>query len=176
MSESGQPLKIQRAIEVGHVFKLGTKYAEALDANFLAEDGKQHPFVMGCFGLGVTRTLQAIIECGNDKHGVIWPQAVAPWQVCLTVLDIAPEGEVMKTAQSIYDELTAAGVEVLMDDRDVRPGVKFKDSELIGIPVRVSVGERSLKESNVEFTLRAEGGRVNVPVGETVARVRAALA
>ncbi|MDE2714259.1 MAG: proline--tRNA ligase, partial [Verrucomicrobiota bacterium] len=168
LSESCHPLKIQRAIEVGHVFKLGTKYAEALDANFLAEDGKQHPFVMGCYGLGVTRTLQAIIECGNDEHGVIWPQAVAPWQVCLTVLDIAPEGEVMKTAQSIYDELTAAGVEVLMDDRDVRPGVKFKDSELIGIPVRVSVGERSLKEGNVEFTLRAEGGRENVPVAEAV--------
>jgi len=175
-SESGQPLKIQRAIEVGHVFKLGTKYAEALDAKFLAEDGKQHPFVMGCYGLGVTRTLQAIIECGNDEHGVIWPQAVAPWQVCLTVLDIAPEGEVMKTAQTIYDELTAVGVEVLMDDRDVRPGVKFKDSELIGIPVRVSVGERSLKEGNVEFTLRSEGGRENVPVAEAVARVRAALA
>ena len=176
LSESCHPLKIQRAIEVGHVFKLGTKYAEALDANFLAEDGKQHPFVMGCYGLGVTRTLQAIIECGNDEHGVIWPQAVAPWQVCLTVLDIAPEGEVMKTAQSIYDELTAAGVEVLMDDRDVRPGVKFKDSELIGIPVRVSMGERSLKESNVEFTLRAEGGRENVPVAEAVSRVQSALA
>ena len=176
LSESCHPLKIQRAIEVGHVFKLGTKYAEALDANFLAEDGKQHPFVMGCYGLGVTRTLQAIIECGNDEHGVIWPQAVAPWQVCLTVLDIAPEGEVMKTAQSIYDELTAAGVEVLMDDRDVRPGVKFKDSELIGIPVRVSVGERSLKEGNVEFTLRAEGGRENVPVAEAVSRVQSALA
>jgi prolyl-tRNA synthetase len=176
LSESGQPLKIQRAIEVGHVFKLGTKYAEALDANFLAEDGKRYPFVMGCYGLGVTRTLQAIIECGNDEHGVIWPQAVAPWQVCLTVLDIAPEGEVMKTAQAIYDELTAAGVEVIMDDRDVRPGVKFKDSELIGIPVRVSVGERSLKEGNVEFALRAEGGRENVPVAEAVSRVRAALA
>ena len=176
LSESCHPLKIQRAIEVGHVFKLGTKYAEALDANFLAEDGKQHPFVMGCYGLGVTRTLQAIIECGNDEHGVIWPQAVAPWQVCLTVLDIAPEGEVMKTAQSIYDELTAAGVEVLMDDRDVRPGVKFKDSELIGIPVRVSVGERSLKEGNVEFTLRAEGGRENVPVAEAVSHVQSALA
>jgi len=176
LSESGQPLKIQRAIEVGHVFKLGTKYAEALDANFLAEDGKRYPFVMGCYGLGVTRTLQAIIECGNDEHGVIWPQAVAPWQVCLTVLDIAPEGEVMKTAQAIYDDLTAAGVEVIMDDRDVRPGVKFKDSELIGIPVRVSVGERSLKEGNVEFTLRAEGGRENVPVAEAVSHVQAALA
>lgn len=176
LSESCHPLKIQRAIEVGHVFKLGTKYAEALDANFLAEDGKQHPFVMGCYGLGVTRTLQAIIECGNDEHGVIWPQAVAPWQVCLTVLDIAPEGEVMKAAQSIYDDLTAAGVEVLMDDRDVRPGVKFKDSELIGIPVRVSVGERSLKEGNVEFTLRAEGGRENVPVAEAISRVQSALA
>ena len=175
LSEGGHPLKIQRAIEVGHVFKLGTKYAEALDANFLAEDGKQHPFVMGCYGLGVTRTLQAIIECSNDEHGVIWPQAVAPWQVCLTVLDIAPEGEVMETAQSIYNELTAAGVEVLMDDRDVRPGVKFKDSELIGIPVRVSVGERSLKEGNVEFTVRSEGGRENVPVAEAVARVRATL-
>ena len=159
LSESGQPLKIQRAIEVGHVFKLGTKYAEALDANFLAEDGRQHPFVMGCYGLGVTRTLQAIIECSNDEHGVIWPQAVAPWQVCLTVLDIAPEGEVMKVAQSIYDELTAAGVEVLMDDRDVRPGVKFKDSELIGIPVRVSVGEPAAMRRAVSAGIGEPSGR-----------------
>ena len=175
LSENGQPLKIQRAIEVGHVFKLGTKYAEALDAHFLAEDGKQYPFVMGCYGLGVTRTLQAIIECGNDEHGVVWPQAVAPWRVCLTVLDIEPEGEVMQTALSIYDELIAAGVEVLMDDRDLRPGVKFKDSEHIGIPVRVSVGERSLKEGNVEFTLRAEGSREKIPVSQILARVQAAL-
>ena len=175
LSEGGEPLKIRRAIEVGHVFLLGTKYSEALEANFLNEDGKRQPLVMGCYGLGVTRTLQAIIEYSNDENGIIWPASVAPWQVCITALDIEPEGEVMKTATRIHDELVEAGIEVLLDDRDLRPGGKFKDSELVGFPVRVGIGERSLKEGNVEFTLRAGGERENVPVAEAVARVKAAL-
>ena len=176
LSGSGEPLKIRRAIEVGHVFLLGTKYSEALEANFLNEDGQRQPLVMGCYGLGVTRTLQAIIEYSNDKNGIIWPASVAPWEVCITALDIEPEGEVMKTATRIHDELVEAGIEVLLDDRDLRPGGKFKDSELVGFPVRVGIGERSLKEGNVEFTLRAGGERENVPVAEAVARVKAALA
>ena len=175
LSSDGQPLKIRRAIEVGHVFLLGTKYSEALESSFLDESGKQQPPVMGCYGLGVTRTLQAVIEYSHDDNGIIWPAAVAPWQVCITALDIEPDGEVMRTATAIYDELTYAGIEVLLDDRDLRPGGKFKDSELVGFPVRVGIGERSLKEGIVEFTLRAGGDRENIPVAEAVNCVKAAL-
>ena len=176
LSGSGQPIKIQRAIEVGHVFKLGTKYSEAFDAKFLDESGKQQPLVMGCYGLGVTRTLQAIIEYSHDDNGIIWPPSVAPWQVCITALDTNPESEVMETATTIYNELTDAGLDVILDDRDLRPGFKFKDSELIGFPIRVGIGEKSLKNGNIEFTVRAGGEREDVPVGEVVDRVKAALA
>ncbi|HCU86346.1 MAG TPA: proline--tRNA ligase [Verrucomicrobiales bacterium] len=176
LSADGQPLKIRRAIEVGHVFLLGTKYSEALEANFLDESGKQQPLVMGCYGLGVTRTLQAIIEYSHDENGIIWPAAVAPWEVCITALETDPDSEVMQTAQKIYDELTAAGVSVLLDDRELRPGGKFKDSELIGFPVRLGVGARSLKEGCVEFTIRAGGERENVPVAEAAVKAQAALA
>ena len=176
LSDSGQPLKIQRAIEVGHVFKLGTKYSEAFEAKFLNEEGKQQPLVMGCYGLGVTRTLQAIIEYSHDEKGIIWPTSVAPWQVCITALDTDPESKVMKTATTIYNELADAGLDVILDDRDLRPGFKFKDSELIGFPIRVGIGEKSLKNGNIEFTVRAGGEREDVLVGEAVARVKAALA
>ena len=176
LSGSGQPIKIQRAIEVGHVFKLGTKYSKAFDAKFLDESGKQQPLVMGCYGLGVTRTLQAIIEYSHDDNGIIWPPSVAPWQVCITALDTNPESEVMETATTIYNELTDAGFDVILDDRDLRPGFKFKDSELIGFPIRVGIGEKSLKNGNIEFTVRAGGEREDVPVGEAVDRVKAALA
>ena len=176
LSESGQPLKIQRAIEVGHVFKLGTKYSDAFEAKFLDKDGQQQPLVMGCYGLGVTRTLQAIIEYSHDEMGIIWPASVAPWQVCITALDANPESEVMKTATTIYNELIDAGLDVILDDRDLRPGFKFKDSELIGFPIRVGIGEKSLKNGNIEFTVRAGGEREDVPVGEAVDRVKAALA
>ena len=176
LSESGQPLKIQRAIEVGHVFKLGTKYSDAFEAKFLDKDGQQQPLVMGCYGLGVTRTLQAIIEYSHDEKGIIWPASVAPWQVCITALDANPESKVMKTATTIYNELIDTGLDVILDDRDLRPGFKFKDSELIGFPIRVGIGEKSLKNGNIEFTVRAGGEREDVPVGEAVARVKAALA
>ncbi|MCH2379418.1 MAG: proline--tRNA ligase [Pedosphaera sp.] len=176
LSESGQPLKIQRAIEVGHVFKLGTKYSDAFEAKFLDKDGRQQPLVMGCYGLGVTRTLQAIIEYSHDEKGIIWPASVAPWQVCITALDADPESKVMKTATTIYNELIDTGLDVILDDRDLRPGFKFKDSELIGFPIRVGIGEKSLKNGNIEFTVRAGGEREDVPVGEAVARVKAALA
>ena len=171
LSANGQPLKIQCAIEVGHVFKLGTKYSEALESSFIDEDGQRHPPVMGCYGLGVTRTLQAIIECSHDDNGIIWPVSVAPYKVVVTPLDIKPESDVMRAAQTIYDELTAQGVDVLLDDRDERPGSKFKDSELIGIPLRVTVGGKSLANGEVELTVRREGGKTPIPVGEAVARV-----
>jgi len=176
LSAEGQPLKIRRAIEVGHVFKLGTKYSEALGASFLDEDGKAQAPVMGCYGLGVTRTLQAIIEYSNDDNGIVWPAAVSPWQVCITALDVEADGEVMQVAAQIHEELNTAGIDTILDDRELRPGIKFKDSELVGFPVRLGIGARSLKEGNVEFTLRSEGGREAVPVSEAVARVKAVLA
>ena len=176
LSAEGQPLKIRRAIEVGHVFKLGTKYSEALGASFLDEDGKAQAPVMGCYGLGVTRTLQAIIEYSNDDNGIVWPAAVSPWQVCITALDVEADGEVMQVATQIHEELNTAGIDTILDDRELRPGIKFKDSELVGFPVRLGIGARSLKEGNVEFTLRSEGRREAVPVSEAVARVKAVLA
>ena len=149
-----KPLKIRRAIEVGHVFKLGTKYSEKLNATFLDADGSRKPSVMGCYGIGVTRTLQAIIEQGNDKDGVIWPLSVAPYQVCITPLSVAPESQAMQLAEKFYAELTAKGVDVILDDRDERPGVKFKDSELVGFPIRIGLGEKSLAKGEVEIKPR----------------------
>lgn len=149
-----KPLKIRRAIEVGHVFKLGTKYSEKLNALYLDENGKQHPCVMGCYGIGITRTLQAVIEQSNDKDGIIWPKAVAPYVVCITALDVAPEGEVMKLAEKIYSELAAKGIDVILDDRDDRPGVKFKDADLVGFPIRLAIGERGLAKGLVEIKPR----------------------
>ena len=154
-AKCGKPLKIRRAIEVGHVFKLGTKYSEKLNATFLDVDGSRKHSVMGCYGIGVTRTLQAIIEQGNDKDGVIWPLSVAPYQVCITPLSVLPESEPMKLAERFYAELTAKGVEVILDDRDERPGVKFKDSELVGFPIRIGLGEKSLAKGEVEIKPRS---------------------
>ena len=155
---TGAPLKIQRAIEVGHVFKLGTKYSEALGALFLDEEGKNQPAVMGCYGIGVTRTLQAVIEQCNDDSGIVWPVSVAPFAVCITALDVEPEGEVMKVARQIHEAVEKAGIDVILDDRDLRPGVKFKDSELVGFPLRVGVGARSLAKGEVE--MKPRGGEM----------------
>jgi prolyl-tRNA synthetase len=151
----GQSLKIRRAIEVGHVFKLGTKYSEKLNATFLDETGTRKPSVMGCYGIGVTRTLQAVIEQSNDKDGIVWPLSVAPYQVCITPLSVAPESVAMQLAEKIYAELTAQGVDVLLDDRDDRPGVKFKDADLVGFPIRVGLGEKSLAKGEVEIKPRS---------------------
>jgi prolyl-tRNA synthetase len=154
-AKCGKPLKVRRAIEVGHVFKLGTKYSKALNALFLDESGKQQPCVMGCYGIGVTRTLQAVIEQSHDENGIVWPLSVAPYSVCITPLSVAPESEVMKRAESIYADLTAQGVDVILDDRNERPGVKFKDSELVGFPIRIGIGEKSLAKGEVEIKPRS---------------------
>ncbi len=171
-AKCGKPLKIRRAIEVGHVFKLGTKYSELLNATFLAEDGSRKPCVMGCYGIGVTRTLQAIIEQSNDKDGIVWPLAVAPYQVCITPLSVAADNACMKHAETIYAELTARGVEVILDDRDERPGVKFKDADLVGFPIRVSIGEKSLANGEVEIKPRG-GAMALVKTDEVVEKVLA---
>ena len=167
---SGLPLKIRRGIEVGHVFKIGLKYSEKLNATFLDETGARQFAVMGCYGIGVTRTLQAVIEQGHDKDGILWPISVAPFEVCLTPLSVAPDSAPMKLAESLHDQLTAAGIEVILDDRDERPGVKFKDSELVGFPLRVNLGEKSLAKGEVE--LKPRGGTVQmVKIEDAAARV-----
>jgi prolyl-tRNA synthetase len=175
-AKCGKSLKIRRAIEVGHVFKLGTKYSEKLNATFLGEDGSRKPSVMGCYGIGITRTLQAIIEQCNDKDGIVWPLSVAPYQVCITPLGVAPENECMKLAEKIYAELSTRGVEVILDDRDERPGVKFKDADLVGFPIRVAIGEKSLAKGEVEIKPRNSAiqlAKVEEAVERVLALVRA---
>lgn len=174
-AKCAKPLKIQRAIEVGHVFKLGTKYSEKLNARFLDADGQSKPCVMGCYGIGVTRTLQAVIEQCNDKDGIVWPLAVAPFQVCITPLAVGKDSPVMQLAEKLYSELSSAGVEVILDDRDERPGVKFKDADLVGFPLRLAIGEKSLAKGEVE--LKPRGGALTaVKVEQAVANVRDFLA
>ncbi len=174
-AKCNKTLKIRRAIEVGHVFKLGTKYSEKLGATFLDEAGARKPTVMGCYGIGVTRTMQAVIEQCNDKDGIIWPLSVAPYTVCITPLGVAPDGAVMKLAEKIYAELTARGVDVILDDRDERPGVKFKDSELVGFPIRIGIGEKSLAKGEVE--IKPRGGALQpVKADDAVAAVMKLLA
>jgi prolyl-tRNA synthetase len=169
-AKCGKPLKIRRAIEVGHVFKLGTKYSEKLGATFLDEAGTRKPAVMGCYGIGVTRTMQAVIEQCNDKDGIIWPLNIAPYTVCITPLGVAPGSAVMQLAEKIYAELTTSGVDVILDDRDERPGVKFKDSELVGFPIRIGIGEKSLAKGEVE--LKPRGGALQpVKADDAVAAV-----
>ncbi len=169
---AGAPLKIRRAIEVGHVFKLGTKYSEKMNATYLAEDGQRRPCVMGCYGIGISRTLQAVIEQCHDDVGISWPVSVAPYQVCLTPLSILPGSQPLVQAEKLYAELTAAGVEVILDDRDERPGVKFKDSELVGFPLRVNLGEKSLAKGEIEIKPR-NAPMFSVPIDEAGARVLA---
>lgn len=166
----GKPLRIQRAIEVGHVFKLGTKYSEALGAMFLTEAGKQEPLIMGCYGIGVTRTMQAVIEQSNDKDGIIWPLSVAPFGVCITPLSVAPDSQGMKLAVEFYNKLTERGIEVILDDRDDRPGVKFKDADLVGFPFRIALGEKSLAKGEVEIKPRS-GKLEPVKIENAVERV-----
>jgi prolyl-tRNA synthetase len=169
-AKCGKPLKIQRAIEVGHVFKLGTKYSEKLGSSFLAEDGSRQLCLMGCYGIGITRTLQAVIEQSNDANGIIWPVSVAPYTVCLTPLNVAADSATMKLAEKLYAELTARGVDVILDDRDDRPGVKFKDSELVGFPIRIGIGEKSLAKGEVEIKPRA-GALIPTKAEEAVEKV-----
>ncbi|HEU6449633.1 MAG TPA: proline--tRNA ligase [Verrucomicrobiae bacterium] len=154
----GKPLKIRRAIEVGHVFKLGTKYSEKFNAVYLDEAGARQLCVMGCYGIGVTRTLQAVIEQCNDKDGIVWPLNVAPYTVCITPLNVDVNNQAMQIAEKIYAELSARGIDVILDDRDERPGVKFKDADLVGFPVRVGIGEKSLAKGEIE--IKPRGGNL----------------
>lgn len=146
-------LEIVHGIEVGHVFKLGTKYSASLDAEFVDENEKRHPIIMGCYGIGVNRIIASLCETRYDENGIVWPLSIAPYEVLIVPLNIADE-EVMSVAGKCYDELQAAGVDVLMDDRKARPGFKFKDADLIGIPLRLVIGGKGLKEGQVEIKWR----------------------
>jgi prolyl-tRNA synthetase len=142
-----------KGIEVGQVFYLGTKYSAKMKASVLNDKGEENPMVMGCYGIGVTRTMAAAIEQNHDKDGIVWPMALAPYQVIIAPLQLH-EPAVVEEAERIYRELNAVGVDVILDDRDLRPGVKLKDADLIGIPLRITIGARSLAEGKVEFKLR----------------------
>ncbi|MBO7425844.1 MAG: proline--tRNA ligase [Clostridiales bacterium] len=162
----GKPLAMCRGVEVGHIFKLGTKYSKALNCVYLDKDGKENPMIMGCYGIGVGRTLAAVIEQYNDEDGIKWPTEVAPYKVVVVPTKVVDE-ECMKLAEDIYNKLLDAGIEVLIDDRNERPGVKFKDSDLIGIPVRITVGRRA-SEGIVEVKYRQTGEQVELTADEAV--------
>ncbi len=170
----GAELHVYTAIEVGHIFKLGTFYANKLDLTVLDENGKTIPIVMGSYGIGVERNIAASIEANHDENGIVWPIAIAPYHVVITVVRPDDEGS-EEVSSDIYDELTAAGVEVLLDDRKERPGVKFTDAELIGIPLRITVGPRGLENGVVEFAVRRSGEQREVATKDAVAEVHAFL-
>lgn len=165
---SGLPLQSKRGIEVGHIFKLGTKYAEKFGAVYTDDQKQNHPMVMGCYGIGISRTLQAIIEQSHDGDGIVWPWAVAPFQIIVTLLDpLLPEA--VQLAEQLAAAAEAAGADVLIDDREERPGIKFKDADLIGIPLRVTIGGKGLKDGIIELKARNSKDVIKVPVADAVA-------
>ena len=170
----GAPLKMTRGIEAGQVFMLGTKYSEALHATFLDESGKEKPLVMGCYGIGVGRTMAAAIEQNNDKDGIIWPRAIAPFEVVVVPVN-AKVPEQLELAEKIYGELKTAGVDVLLDDRKERAGVKFKDCDLIGYPIRVTVGPKAVEEGLIELRIRKSGDTFNETQNNYLAKVQELL-
>ncbi len=164
----GGHLKLARGIEVGQIFKLHTKYSDSLHVNYAAEDGAERPMVMGCYGIGVGRTMAAVIEQSHDDDGIIWPVAVAPYHVVIIPVNDR-EQALVDTAAKLYDEMTAAGLEAVLDDRGERAGVKFKDADLIGYPVRITVGAKSLAKGCVEVKIRKTGEMQEIPVGDVTA-------
>ncbi len=172
--KNGQPLKVRRGIEVGHIFKLGTKYSDKYGAVYTDDQKQSHPMVMGCYGIGISRTLQAVIEQSHDADGIVWPWAVAPFQVLIVVLD--PQlPEMMDLARSLGAAAERAGADVLIDDRAERPGVKFKDADLIGLPLRLTIGSKGLKDGIIELKARTSKDVVKVPLAEAVARLAEAV-
>lgn len=162
----GAPIKHTRGIEVGQVFKLGTKYSKAMNATYKDENQQDHPLVMGCYGIGVSRTLAAVIEQHHDEDGIIWPVSVAPYHAIVTLVKPKDE-EQAKLAEEIYQSLLTAGVEAVIDDRDERPGVKFKDADLLGFPIRITVGKRA-GEGIVEYKLRRDSDKIEISVAEAI--------
>jgi prolyl-tRNA synthetase len=170
----GKPLVLKRGIEVGHIFKLGSKYSEAMTCNYLDEKGGTRPMIMGCYGLGVGRTLAAAVEQDHDEHGIIWPRPLAPFEVELIALN--PDvPAVNAAAERLYADLVGAGVDVFYDDRDERPGVKLNDADLIGFPVRIVVGKKSVEQGQAELSLRRDRVKIPVALGDALAEVEKLL-
>lgn len=165
-----KPMIEKRGIEVGHIFKLGTKYSETMRCSFLDDAGKENPMIMGCYGLGIGRTVAAAIEQNHDDNGIIWPLPLAPYEVVLIMLN-TDKPEIVEASEKLYEQLKQAGIDVLFDDRPERPGVKFKDMDLIGFPVRIVAGARGLAEGNVELSLRSGGEKTLVPVADLLETV-----
>jgi prolyl-tRNA synthetase len=168
-------LAIERGIEIGHVFYLGTKYSQAMNATFLDLNGKPQLMEMGCYGIGITRLPAAAIEQNHDDRGIIWPDALAPFTVVLCPISPDRFADVKAAADKLYDELLAVGVDVMLDDRGERPGAMFADWELIGVPHRVTIGDRGLKEGNVEYQHRRDTTATTVPVTEIFNLIQAKL-
>jgi len=164
-------LRVTNAIEIGHIFKLGTKYSQAMGANFLDAEGREQPIIMGSYGIGIGRILACAIELGHDDTGIIWPRTIAPYDVILIGLNMK-EAKIRDKAEKIYEELSAAGVEVLFDDRDVSPGFKFNDADLLGIPIQAVVSPKNLAKGQIEVKARATGDRTMIPVEELVSYLR----
>jgi prolyl-tRNA synthetase len=160
---SNGTLRIQRGVELGHIFKLDTKYSESMNATYLDQEGKENHFVMGCYGFGVSRTVAAAIEQNHDEKGIVWPRPLTPFHAIILPINLAL-ANAAQAAEDIYQQLTSAGFDVLLDDRDLRPGPKFKDSELLGVPLRITVGERNLKDGKVEIYYRGEDKVELVPL------------
>ena len=170
----GSPMVVNQGIEVGHVFKLGTKYSKAMGASFLDDKGQEIPVIMGCYGIGVNRIVAAAVEAAHDANGIIWPITLAPYHVLITPLQ-TNNPAVVEAAASLEIKLGAAGYDVLVDDREQRPGVKFKDADLIGIPLRIVIGERGLKEGNIEVKWRTEGSARTVSAASAFEAIKEEL-
>lgn len=171
----GSPLRIVKAIELGHIFKLGTKYSEALEARFLDENGKEKPIIMGSYGIGVERILACYIEQHNDERGIVWKGELSPFDVHLIGLNVHKSEEVKDACEKIYKELKGKKIDVLFDDRKAQPGFKFNDADLIGLPIQIIVGAKNLKDGNVEFKIKRTGERYNLAIGDTLAKVKEIL-
>jgi prolyl-tRNA synthetase len=169
----GKELLFKRGIEVGQVFKLGDKYSKKLGATFLDADGQEKASLMGCYGIGINRIMASAVELSNDKNGIVWPISIAPWQVIITTA--GETDEIKEAAENLYAELIDRGVEVLFDDRDIRVGVKFKDADLIGVPVRVTIGKKSIADGKVELKLRTDSNATMVDVADAADAVGNAI-
>ena len=167
--QCGRPLKVTRGIEVGNIFQLGTKYSKPMNAVYSDVDGKLKPYIMGCYGIGISRTAAAAVEAHHDEHGIKWPLAIAPYHVVIVPVSTKDELQ-MSTAEKMYKELLSNGIEAVLDDRDERAGVKFKDADLIGFPYRITVG-KTITEGNVEFVTRQTNEKTTMKPDEAVKTV-----
>lgn len=168
--QCGTPLRVERVIEVGHIFKLGTFYSEPLDATVLDENGVETPIFMGSYGVGVGRSMAAVVETHHDDKGIVWPVPVAPYEVVVSLVKVDDEPSA-EAAEGVYQGLVSAGIDVIVDDRDLRPGVKFTDAELVGFPFRVTIGPRGVGAGEVELTKRASGETETLQLEDAVAAV-----